>query len=230
MASTQVPHPLDHVVWYALTTSQRHLAVGNDSALRYPSEIGPFAALAADTLDCWRALADITTPQDRVALFTFDEFAVPEQFELVTRAMVHQMVLTRPPGNAAPNIVRLDARDVPDMLELVRLTQPGPFGPRTNEIGRYYGIRMDGKLVAMTGERMRLPGFTEISAVCTDPAYRGLGYAAGLMNFAASEIVERGETPFLHVFSHNASAIALYETLGYVLRRALHLLVVKKTR
>jgi predicted GNAT family acetyltransferase len=114
------------------------------------------------------------------------------------------------------------------MLALASVTQPGPFGPRTIELGRYIGIRRQGTLVAMAGERMRLDGFTEISAVCVEPAYRGHGFAAELVRSLASSIAAQSEIPFLHVFSSNHAAIALYRKLGFTLRRRVHLAVLTK--
>jgi predicted GNAT family acetyltransferase len=117
-------------------------------------------------------------------------------------------------------VIRLDSADVQDMLALVQKAKPGPFGTRTCEMGNYIGIRDQGRLIAMAGERMRIDGFVEISAVCVDDDWRGKGLAGRLMNILRKEIAQRGETPFLHVFSHNTTAIGLYERLGFELRRA----------
>jgi predicted GNAT family acetyltransferase len=95
---------------------------------------------------------------------------------------------------------------------------PGPFVERTHELGRFIGVRHEGQLVAMAGERMKPEGFTEISGVCTHPDHRGRGYAAALMCEVARAIFARGETPFLHAFDDNTNAIALYERLGFVTR------------
>jgi predicted GNAT family acetyltransferase len=119
-------------------------------------------------------------------------------------------------------MVALGVADVPEMLALARVTQSGPFGPRTVELGDYIGIRQRGVLVAMAGERMRIAGFTEISAVCVEAAYRGHGFAVALVGSLVSSIAGRGEIPFLHVFSSNQAAIALYLKLGFVLRRRMH--------
>jgi ribosomal protein S18 acetylase RimI-like enzyme len=115
--------------------------------------------------------------------------------------------------------VRLGAHDVPDMLALVERTRPGPFLPRTVELGTYLGIRRGGQLIAMAGERLHPPGWTEISAVCTDAAYRGRGLGSRLVRAVAAGIKERGETPFLHTAAANTGAIGLYESLGFRLRR-----------
>jgi predicted GNAT family acetyltransferase len=118
-----------------------------------------------------------------------------------------------------PEAVALGLADVPEMLELTGRTKPGPFVPRTVELGGYLGIRRAGRLVAMAGERMRPPGFAEISAVCTDEAWRGHGYAARLTRAVAAGIAARGETPFLHAAADNDNAIRLYKSLGFVHRR-----------
>jgi predicted GNAT family acetyltransferase len=118
-----------------------------------------------------------------------------------------------------PEAVRLTAADVPEILDLVKRTKPGPFASRTIELGTYLGIRRNGKLVAMAGERFRPPGYTEISAVCTDDAWRGHGFASRLTRAVAVGIVKRDETPFLHAVATNTSAIRLYEKMGFTLRR-----------
>jgi predicted GNAT family acetyltransferase len=153
----------------------------------------------------------------------------PSSFSVVQRDTVDQMVLDRMPAHAGSvPVVRLEARDVPDMLALVEATHPGPFGPRTIELGKYIGIRRDGMLIAMAGERMRLDGFTEISAVCVHPSCRGQGLAAELVSTLAEFIASRTETSFLHVFNSNRAAIELYRKLGFVLRRHMPLVVLAR--
>jgi len=127
-----------------------------------------------------------------------------------------------------PEIVRLGAADSPEMMELTSLTKPGPFGRRTHELGTYLGIRVEGKLVAMAGERLKVPGYTEVSAVCTHPEHAGKGYARMLMLEVMRGIRERGETPFLHVRRDNARAIALYERIGFRTRVMPHFALLRK--
>ncbi|MCB8882795.1 GNAT family N-acetyltransferase [Acidisoma cellulosilytica] len=134
-------------------------------------------------------------------------------------ALTVQMVADRFAGEPAGfDYDVLTPADAAEMLDLARLTKPGPFAQRTRELGRFLGVRRDGRLVAMAGERMKPGSFTEISGVCTHPDHRGQGYAAGLMRDVALAIVARGETPFLHAFADNLGAIALYEKLGFVTR------------
>jgi ribosomal protein S18 acetylase RimI-like enzyme len=131
-----------------------------------------------------------------------------------------QMVATSLRAEPDPEALRLGPQDVPEMLDLVSRAQPGPFLPRTVEMGAYYGIRRDGKLVAMAGERLRPPGWTEISAVCTDADHRGQGLATRLVRHVAAGIRDRGDTPFLHAAAVNTGAIRLYESIGFTLRRS----------
>jgi predicted GNAT family acetyltransferase len=124
-----------------------------------------------------------------------------------------------------PDMVTLGAADVPEMMALVELTKPGPFGGRTHELGHFLGIGIDGRLAAMTGERMKPDNYTEMTAVCVHPDFRGRGYAQALLAAVSRGIVARGEIPFLHVFSENHSAIALYKRQGMTIRRRLHVTV-----
>jgi predicted GNAT family acetyltransferase len=133
-----------------------------------------------------------------------------------------------PSSSASPAMVELGAKDSPEMLKLTALTKPGPFGPRTHELGYYVGIRDAGKLVAMAGERMKVPGYTEVSAVCTHPDHLGKGYAAALMTEVMRSIRARGEKPFLHVRSDNSRAIAIYERLGFRKRSDGHYAVLRR--
>ena len=126
------------------------------------------------------------------------------------------------------DLVALTDDHVPQMMALVELTKPGPFVRRTNKVGKYWGIVEDGQLVAMAGDRLRLKGFGEVSAVCTHPDHRGKGYARELISKVAQSVVARGETPFLQAYPDNVAAIGLYESLGFVVRRSLTFTVVRR--
>ena len=222
------PHPLDAVIWRALTGVQASLAEGDERARRYPAAIAPFAATVDTEPASFRSLLALVAGDDRIALFTTEEVEAPAAFSVVRRDSLDQMVLKDPGACAAQPgaaIVPLGVADVPEMLALTSVTQPGPFGPRTIELGHYIGIRRRSVLVAMAGERMRLDGFTEVSAVCVEPVYRGHGFAVDLVRSLISSIAARSETPFLHVFSSNHAAIALYRKLGFTLRRRMRLAV-----
>ena len=218
--------PLDRPVWSALTSTQGALALGGALARRYPPEIAPFADVAEMSPQSFAALGALMSPSDFVVLFTPDPVAAPAEFKTLLAKTGEQMI-GMPAENAgrAADIVRLGADDVRAMMELTKLTNPGPFAPRTHELGTFLGVRIDGRLVAMAGERMKPADHTEITAVCVHPDYRGRGYAQALLGAIARQIAARGETPFLHVFSDNESAIALYRRQGMEIRRRLHVTV-----
>ncbi|WP_316194223.1 GNAT family N-acetyltransferase [Bradyrhizobium sp. SZCCHNRI3052] len=220
---------LDRPVWSALTTGHRALAEGAAHARRYPAAIAPFAAMSDDGDAAWSELADLAN-EDVVAIVTPAPPGEVRGLDARLRASVRQMVAVGavdPVGDAAVEV--LDERDIPAMLELTARTKPGPFLARTRELGRYIGIRDGERLAAMAGERMRLDGFTEISAVCVHPDYRGLGYAQRLVTVLMTAIRGRGETPFLHVIDDNHAAIALYERLGFVSRATLCFTVLRQS-
>ncbi|HEX4288065.1 MAG TPA: GNAT family N-acetyltransferase [Trebonia sp.] len=212
-------HPLDNPVLGSLTGPHRRLALVQGGAARYPADVSPFCALpgepgAADWADAGRLVA----PGEMV-LFPALGAAPPPDWEVLGSGEGVQLVADGLDAGPDGEAVTLGPADVPDILALVERTKPGPFLPRTIELGAYLGIRRDGELVAMAGERMRPPGWTEISAVCTDPAWRGHGFASRLTRAVAAGIVARGDTPFLHAIAANVTAIRLYKELGFTHRR-----------
>lgn len=216
---------LDAPARAALLGPQAHLAARRGRILRYRPDVAPFATLPDDPGPAdWADLAELIGPGGTVMLPGFAA-AAPPGWEVAIDLPGVQLVGPGPASvaDAAPvadaEAVRLGDGDVPEMLALVERTQPGPFRPRTIELGGYLGIRRGGRLVAMAGERVRPPGWAEISAVCTDEAFRGRGLATRLILAVAAGIRERGETPFLHTTATNAPAIRLYERLGFRLRR-----------
>jgi predicted GNAT family acetyltransferase len=215
-------HPLDHPVWNALISRQQALAEGGTLARRYPPEIAPFAAMTDMSAQSFAALRALMTASDQAVLFTPEPVTAPAEFKVLLAKTGEQMIGT--PAETAgrtADIVTLGADDAPAMVELTKLTKPGPFTLRTHELGTFLGIRIDGQLVAMAGERMKPANYTEITAVCVHPAHRGRGYAQILLGAVARQISARGEIPFLHVFSDNDSAIALYRRQGMEIRRSL---------
>jgi ribosomal protein S18 acetylase RimI-like enzyme len=222
-------HPLDRPIWNALTTRQQALAEGGALARRYPREVGPFADIVDMSPESFAALGALMSGTEIAVLFTPDAVTAPDAFQVRLADTGEQMVGT-PAESSLPGveIVTLGAADVPEMMALVELTKPGPFGTRTHELGTFLGIRIDGQLVAMTGERMKPGHYTEMTAVCVHPSHRGRGYAQALLGAVARQIVARGEIPFLHVFTSNESAIALYRRQGMEIRRRLHVTLLQK--
>lgn len=199
-------------MWAALSGPQACFAEASGDAARYSSDIAPFAALAdyGDPAG-WRDLATLTD----YVLLTGPAINAGPGWEMAVSVPGVQMVGHGMTGVEDPEAVLLTETDVPEVLDLVERAKPGPFRKRTIELGRYLGIRENGRLIAMAGERFRLPGWTEVSAVCTDPAHQGRGLGARLTLAVAAGILERGELPFLHAAADNERAIRLYERLGF---------------
>lgn len=224
---------LDNPIWNALNTKHSALAVGDRLAKRYPAEIGPLSGVVEQCAAAYEALRTLTGPNGVAALFLESPPEMREGWSLVRGGLMSQMIwsggsgLRTAPLDGPATLRPLTRADVPAMLELAELTEPGPFGRRTSELGEFFGIFEAGRLMAMAGQRLHLPGFAEVSAVCTHPDARGRGYARALMSEVMAGILRRGETPFLHVFADNYPAIRVYEGLGFIRRRSLHLAVLK---
>jgi ribosomal protein S18 acetylase RimI-like enzyme len=227
-------HALDNVIWSALTTRQTEFADSFDNARRFQRDVTSLTAFSEANSEGYESLAGLVGPGGRTgALFLDAPYQSRAGWELVTGAPLLEMVCEngsdRAEGVASrPAMVELGVQDSREMVELTALTKPGPFGSRTHELGVYLGIRCNGKLVAMAGERLKVPGYTEVSAVCTHPEHTGKGYAGVLMMEVMRRIRERGETPVLHVREANVRAIALYERLGFRKRVQLHLAVLRR--
>lgn len=219
-----IPHAdatvLDNAAWHALTGPHARFAVGGDLVKRYPAEVAPFVAVRTwDEPGVWDALRELAGPAAEVGLSGY-EGAIPDGWEYLGGGEGVQLVetdalRTRPDEEA----VELDADDAADMIAIVDRNQPGPFRPRTYELGRYIGIRREGRLVAMAGERLHPTGWTEISAVAVDADHRRQGLASRLVLDVAFHIQQRGDRALLHAAATNVNAIAAYEKLGFALRR-----------
>jgi len=219
------PHPLDRPVWHALAGPQADVALGDERAKRYRPEMAMFAAAARKSPAAMTALAELVAARGVAATVEAEIWPPIAGTRVLSHAVIVQMsaeALTPPEASedrpADYEIIPLGDADAPEMLALATLTQPGPFFAHTHRLGSFVGIRRDGRLAAMAGERMRLAGFTEVSGVCTHPDHRGHGYAAMLSTAVAERVLARGETPFLHAYASNTAAIGLYERLGFHLR------------
>lgn len=232
------PHPLlPNAAWHSLSGAQAHVAVGGPRGRRYGpgfSAIMGFADPSQPDFEVLRAhcavgehvyCSGVTGP-------------LPAGWELLDAGRLRKMVWEQPlpppeptelDAHSDPAMQRLGAEHLPQILALVELTQPGPFGPRTIELGEYFGCFDGERLVAMAGERMHAPPLREISGVCTHPDARGRGLARRLMLHLVRREMQRGETPFLHVMSANTTAHALYLRMGFVDRLELPVWVVARS-
>ncbi|MET8153682.1 GNAT family N-acetyltransferase [Actinoplanes sp. NPDC049668] len=209
---------LDNPAWAALTGPQAAFADRYGRSARFPADVSMFAALddPADP-EAWHDLGRLAGPGGEV-LVAAPTQTPPPGWTWTGGVPGVQLVAASVAAAPDPEAVVLTGADVPEILDLVERTQPGPFRKRTIDLGTYLGIRRDGALIAMAGERMRLPGYTEISAVCTDPAFRGAGLASRLIRAVSAGIQQSGAVPFLHTAAQNTGAIRLYEQLGFALR------------
>jgi len=223
---------LDNPFWSSLTTGHAHFAQGGTLARRYPADISPIAGLAAPERANVTALETVVGVGDDMATVARLLPKLPPHWEILYESRITQMIRSDrkslPEGDL--DATTLDAADVPEMLRLVELTKPGPFRPRTIELGTYIGARLSGRLVAMAGERLWIDDLREVSAVCTHPDVQGRGYARALIGRVVNRMLREGQTPLIHVESANRRAIDLYRTLGFVPRTELSLLYARRIR
>ena len=220
---------LDLAIWHALKGRQSNFAQGSELALRFDPAISVFAAIKQNDEASLNALADLVPEQASIVLLQPDIVPTPKNCQETFTGHGFQMVLTAETGlRPEVDFVELGAADAPEMLALAELTKPGPFLLGTPKLGGFVGIRREGRLAAMAGERIKPSGYTEISGVCTHPDFRGQGFAGTLSSTVARRILQRGETPFLHVISNNTSATKLYEKLGFEKRCEVHVKALRR--
>lgn len=234
MPANPDPGLLDDPVWHALTGPHRRFATSVTQparAYRYPVDVAPFGALrSADDGQAWAELAELCGPDGRAALEAPDVVGVPQGWTVVTVFPIAQMIapsVALAAASSTDSVVPLDKRDAAEMVALAELTRPGPFSLSTVELGGYLGVRRGGQLVAMAGRRMHLPGWIEISAVCTHPDHRGQGLSRLLMAGVEAAIRQEGHRAFLHVLHENTRAINLYRGLGFTVRAEMAMTVVR---
>jgi ribosomal protein S18 acetylase RimI-like enzyme len=224
---------LDNPIWNSLATRHAHLAIGADVghglARRYPTDIGPLSAVQEPTSEAYADLAAIV-PEDEVAvLFVENSLEIPAGWQLLRDGTLVQMVCPTVPDQPAlaEAILLMQPADFPEMVALASLTEPGPFRVHTANLGGFAGIRVDGRLAAMAGQRLAPTGFAEVSAVCTHSDFRGRGYAQALVAAVTRNIHSQGRIPFLTSFEANTGAVRIYHQVGFVHRRIFQLAVLK---
>lgn len=212
-------HPLDRPVWSTLTSHQADLALGDARALRFDPAWALFGAAADASPESQAALAALNVSPNGMGLVEACDMPPPPGTRVRSTAACVQMTASAlTAGGRDIAFELMGEADAADMLALATLTVPGPFFEKTHQLGDFIGVKRDGRLIAMAGERMRPAGFTEVSGVCTHPDHRGFGYASALMRVVTQRILERGEQAFLHAYAANTATIALYETLGFTVR------------
>ena len=218
--NTAMTHPLDRPIWSALTGRQTHLAIRESGAVRIRPDVGVFAAAEPTATD---DLAAIIARYPGVGFLEAEGSPLadwtPPRAEVTLRAVLAQMVATTVTTGPSVGWVPLGEADAADVHELAMLTKPGPFRPRTFEFGGFIGVREEGQLIAMAGTRLRVEGYSEVSAVCTHPDHRGRGLAKALMREVVGRILDEGDACFLHAFADREATIALYRSLGFEARQ-----------
>ena len=224
MVITMDSHILDRPIWSSLTSSHANYSIGSQRARRFETDISPFAAARDESELSLSDLATIIPDNGQILIAQTEPIIIPSKTRAKLTTTAYQMVYQG--SDIAPQyqhvIEPLTLSDGPNMLELAGLTKPGPFLDRTHLLGEFWGVKKQGQLIAMAGERLKQPGFTEISGVCTHPDHQGKGLGRELCIAVSLRITDRGETPYLHVFSDNTSAIKLYEKLGFYTRKTMH--------
>lgn len=224
-------HPLDRPIWSMLTGRQAHIAEGDARAVRIDRGYGPFGAAVDQGPEAQASLAALIPDDGELWIVEGEPWPVPTGTREVRRAALVQMVAEGAPPEAHagdPEIIALGEADAAEMAALADHAKPGPWGAKTHRYGPFFGIRDDGRLLAMAGQRMLMPGMAEVSGVSTWADCRGRGYARALIGHVMRAMVARGEQPFLHSYADNAGAIALYEALGFRIRREVHVLVIAR--
>lgn len=219
---------MENLPWHALGTEHAQFAISSSMARKYPTEMAPFGGTLDQSKESLNQLYELLAPGETIylmgddppsahGLITGDSFSVLQMMAEETTVRLKTALM----DGLVP--IRLTAQDIPAMIELTSLVYPAYFRRRTCEMGDYYGVRIEGQLVAMAGERMAVPKFREISGVCTHPAHTGKGYAAALIQHLAREQARNGVRSFLHVSRENTRAIALYQRLGFSTRKEIQL-------
>ncbi|MEI8073878.1 MAG: GNAT family N-acetyltransferase [Bacteroidota bacterium] len=222
-------HPLDNPIWHALQSVDKNKNQGDEESLFFFPEISPFVGLKDWDSSSLQKLFDILPAGRTLSTLIANPFVLNDQWELIFSLTLFQMVCTQQKTFKSSDLPLepLSDEHIPQMIDLTALTKPGPFVQRTIDFGNYFGVFENDQLVAMAGERLHLADYTEVSAVCTHPAYLGKGYAVALVHYLTEQILATGKTAFLHVRQDNERAIQLYQGLGYEIRTEMYFAVIK---
>jgi len=224
------PHILDNPAWNALTSGNKDLALGTDEVKFFPEDVSPFAGLKQFNEKAFYELFNLISNDRTIIVPSIHKLQIPVYWKIIKEVVALQMIYNSSEviTKIDPRIVSLAEKDIPQMIALTELTEPGPFLQRTIDFGCYKGIFSSGELVAMAGRRMHPYNYIEISAVCTHPDYTGKGYARSLMNDQIRKIANEGNIPFLHVRDDNKHAIELYKRIGFTVRAEMNIYVLQK--
>jgi GNAT superfamily N-acetyltransferase len=222
-------HILDNPCWNALNSGNNNLAEGNEQVKFFPAEVSPFVGLPEWNPYGFKQLYEVIPAGRRIAFMNLDEVEIPGEWDVIDYLEALQMVYPNPPSGSTPSseIVHLHNNNIPQMMALTEMTHPGPFFKRTIEFGNYEGIFKGDELVSMAGQRMHAGDYVEISAVCTHPGHKGKGYASELIISQVRQI-RSAAIPFLHVKDDNLHAIKLYKSLGFEVRKQMHIYSIRK--
>jgi predicted GNAT family acetyltransferase len=225
-----VTHILDNPIWNALHTSNHYLYNGNATAVYMKRDVGFFAGLKNNTVENLHSLYELLREKSLAVLFTPEPLPVIDSWTIKMDKPLLQLLYQGHSISAASThtITPLNDSHIPEMLALTKLTNPGPFLSRSIDFGNYFGVIENGKLIAMTGQRLRPDPYTEVSAVCTHPDHLGKGYARTLVINQINYILNAGRLPFLHVFPDNTGALRLYEKLGFAVRKTMRVTVLER--
>ena len=229
-----MPHILDNTIWNAITTGNRDIAIVDGELGFYQPDIAPFVGFKELNKESLDKLHALIPAGKRIAISYPDTLPVDKNKWAILHHMdITQMIYERPvtafTTTASDMIVPLSDEYIPQMLELTALTRPGPFLKKTILFGNYFGIFVEGRLAAMTGQRMHPTPYMEVSAVCTHPDFRGHGYARALLLHVMKLILDNSFTPFLHVLTSNTGAIRLYGSVGFRTRKKLFIDMIKRS-
>lgn len=223
-------HLLHNPVYHALLSGDRHLSFGNEQVKFFDEEVSPFAGFDQDYEKGFSDLYDLLLSGRNILYATPSFITQPTGWQLKHEIKGLQFVYEAGQliKTEFPDVIPLTEIHVEQMIQLAKLTKPGPFGKRTINFGSYYGIFENEKLVAMTGQRLHVHSYTEISAVCTHPDHTGKGYAYSLLQHQLQLVLEQDQQPFLHVREDNQRAIALYQWLGFTISRPMNFYFMKR--